>query len=265
LATFINGSIRTDEQEEMSQLLRRKSKVLVAFGSCSHLGGIPGLANLHDRESIFETVYMDSPSTVNPSGATPMTRYEENGRTASLPEFYDTVRTLDQVVDVDYYIPGCAPTPKIVLGAVQTLLSGELPPRGTVLSPDVALCSECPRRDSKPDELYLTKFKRPHEVLIEEDKCLLAQGVVCLGPVTRSGCEALCIDGNMPCTGCFGPTGRVRDYGAKALSGLASSVGSNDEKDIVEVLSQIPDPTGTFYRYCLPASMLRRRKLVVDG
>lgn len=261
LAMFINGSIRTEEQEEMARMLRRKSKVLIAFGSCSHLGGIPGLANLHDRKSIFETVYLDNPSTVNPNGTTPNSRHDENGRSVSLPNFYDTVRTLDQVVDVDYYLPGCAPTPKIVLGAVQTLLSGDLPPKGTVLSPDVALCSECSRRDSKPEDLSLIEFKRPHEVLIEENKCLLAQGVACLGPVTRAGCEALCIDGNMPCTGCFGPTDRVRDYGGKALSSLASVVGSNEEKDIVEILNQIPDPTGTFYRYSLPASLLKRKKL----
>jgi len=266
LATFVNGAIRTDEQEEMAGLLRRKSKVLIAFGACSHLGGIPGLANFHDKESIFETVYLDNPSTVNPNGTTPNTRHDDNGHSVSLPEFYDTVKTLDQVVDVDYYIPGCAPTPKIVLGAVQTLLSGDLPPKGTVLSPDVALCSECSRRDSKPEDLSLIELKRPHEVLIEEDTCLLAQGVVCLGPVTRSGCEALCVDGNMPCSGCFGPTDRVRDYGAKALSALASMVGSDDEKDIVEILNRIPDPTGTFYRYSLPASLLRRRKLeTVDG
>ena len=40
----------------------------------------------------------------------------------------------------------------------------------------------------------------------------------------------------------------------------------DDEKDIVEILNRIPDPTGTFYRYSLPASLLRRRKLeTVDG
>jgi F420-non-reducing hydrogenase small subunit len=261
LATFINGSIRTEEQEEMCQLLRRKSKLLLAFGSCAHLGGIPGLANLHNRTDVFDTVYMQGPSTVNPSAVTPVTRHEYNGDSVSLPEFYDTVRTLDQVVDVDYTIPGCAPTPKIVLAAVQTLLSGDLPPRKTVLSPDVALCSECPRRDSKPEDLALTEFKRPHEVLIDEDTCLLAQGLACLGPVTRSGCEALCVNGNMPCTGCFGPTGRVRDYGGKALSAIASIVAGNDEEEIVETLATIPDPTGTFYRYSLPASLLRRKRM----
>lgn len=260
LASFINGAIRTTEQMEMARLLRRKSKLVIAYGACSHLGGIPGLANLWDRKTVFHRVYHETPSTVNTEGTEPQTELEDQGRHVTLPDFFETVRALDQVVDVDYYIPGCAPTPKVTLEAVQTLLSGNLPPKGTVLSPDVALCKECPRVDSKPEDLAITEFKRPHEVLIDEEKCLLAQGIPCMGPATRGGCEALCVKGNMPCTGCFGPTGRVKDYGGKILSALASMVGSNDEGEIAKILEKIPDPIGTFYRYSLPASMLRRKK-----
>jgi F420-non-reducing hydrogenase small subunit len=261
LATFLNGAIRTSEQEEMARLMRRKSKVMVAFGSCSHLGGIPGLANLWDRAAIFKSSYQEAPSTVNPEGTVPQRSFRDNGHELELPRFDNTVRELDQVVDVEYYIPGCAPTPKIILAAVQTLLSGELPPKGTVLASDRALCEECPRRDTRPEKLTLSEFKRPHEILIDEEECLLAQGLLCLGPATRGGCEALCVEGNMPCTGCFGPTDNVKDYGGKALSAIASIVDSTDEKEIDGILSKIPDPIGTLYRYSLPASLLRRKKL----
>ncbi|MHC4135179.1 MAG: NADH-quinone oxidoreductase subunit B family protein [Planctomycetota bacterium] len=261
LVSFINGAIRTSEQKEMAQLLRRKSALVVAFGACSHLGGIPGLANLFDRKSIFETIYRDAPSTDNPEGVVPEVEHRENGHTLDLPSFHETVRTLDQVVDVDYYVPGCAPTPKIILQAVQTLLSGELPPKGTVVAPDHALCEECPRKDSRPEDLAIKEFKRPHEILIDEEKCVLAQGVLCMGPATRAGCEALCIQGNMPCSGCFGPTSRVKDYGGKALSAIASIVDSNDEDEVERILEGIPDPIGTLYRYSLPASLLRRKKM----
>lgn len=263
LATFVNGAVRTTEQEEMAHLLRRKSQVLVAFGACSHLGGIPGLANLWDRESIFRAVYRDSPSTVNPEGVVPQMHYQENGRQVSLPGFYDTVRSLDQVTDVDYYLPGCAPTPGLIAKALEALLSGNLPPKGTVLAPDVALCDECPRKETKPEKLEISAFRRPHEVILNEKDCLLAQGVLCMGPATRGGCEALCVKGNMPCTGCFGPTGRVRDQGAKALSGFASSVASNDAAEIERIVSAIADPLGTLYRYSLPTSLLRRRRTAV--
>jgi F420-non-reducing hydrogenase small subunit len=260
LAAFVNGAIRTTEQEEMAHLLRRKAKVLVAFGSCAHQGGIPALANLWDRESIFETAYRTTPSTVNPEGVLPQTSVPYNGDRVTLPGFYNTVRALNQVTSVDYYIPGCAPTPNIIAGAVETLLSGDLPPVGTVLAPDIALCEECPRLDTKPQELSIERFRRPHEVLIDEETCLLAQGLLCMGPATRAGCGQLCIRGNMPCTGCFGPTSKVRDQGAKYLSAIASMLGFEDEEAIDRALEGIPDPIGTFYRYGLAGSLLRRRK-----
>jgi len=260
VASFINGAVRTSEQEEMARLLRRKSQLVLAFGSCSHLGGIPGLANLYDRADIMARSYLETPSTSNPNGILPQVETRNGDHTVELPGFYETVRTLDQVIDVDYYVPGCAPTPKIIANAVTTLLSGELPPKGTVLASDVALCEECPRKESKPEDLALAEFRRPHEIIIDEDTCLLAQGVLCMGPATRGGCEALCPGGNMPCTGCFGPTSRVRDYGGKVLSSMAALVDATDEDQIDRILATIPDPIGTFYRYSLPASLLRRRK-----
>jgi len=80
-----------------------------------------------------------------------------------------------------------------------------------------------------------------------------------MGPATRSGCEALCINGNMPCSGCFGGTSRIKDYGAKILSSIAATVAAKTEKEIDETLAGIPDPVGSFYRYSLPKSLLRRR------
>jgi F420-non-reducing hydrogenase small subunit len=260
LAAFVNGAVRTSEQQEMAHLLRKKAKVLVALGSCAQLGGIPGLANLTTRQAVLESSYCESPSTVNPERMFPKTLHKENGFSVSLPELFETVRSLDQVVDVDYYLPGCPPTPKILWDAVHVLLSGNLPPKGTVLAPDRALCHECPREGTRPEKLTLKEFKRPPHVVIDEETCLLAQGVVCLGPATRGGCEALCPQGNMPCTGCFGPTSRVRDYGAKALSAIASIIDSNDEKEIEQIVQTVPDPVGTFYRYSLPSSLLRRKK-----
>jgi F420-non-reducing hydrogenase small subunit len=242
-------------------MLRQKSQLVLAFGSCSHLGGIPGLANLWERESIFQTVYHETPSTVNPDGVIPKTKFGHNGDTVHLPGFYDTVKSLNQVIDVDYYIPGCAPTPKIIAAGLEALLTGNVPAKGSVLSPDHALCEECPRRESRPEKLTLTSFKRPHEILIDEEICLMAQGLVCMGPATRAGCEAVCIQGNMPCTGCFGPTSRIKDQGGKFMSSLASILECEDEDAIEGVLDSIPDPVGTLYRYSLPASILRRKKL----
>ncbi len=258
---FINGAIRTSEQEEMAHLLRRKAQLVVAFGACSHLGGVPGLANLWDRATILRYVYQEAPSVANGLNVIPQETWGEDGRMVTLPAFRNTVRALNQVIPVDYYLPGCPPTPKLIQKAVGAILEGKLPSKGTVLAPDVALCEECPLKASKPEKLTLTEFKRPHRTLVDPNTCLLAQGLLCMGPATRGGCEALCPSGHMPCTGCFGPTSRVRDQGAKILSAIASIVDSKDEGEIERILAGIPDPIGTFYRYSLPASILRRRIL----
>lgn len=259
LATLLNGAIRSSEQEEMAHMLRRKSKYLIAYGSCAHMGGIPSLANQFPREQILKYVYEDAPSVVNLQKTRPQLKFEENGRSVHLPELRHVVRSLDQVVDVDYYIPGCPPTPNLTKQAVAALLEGRLPPKGTVLAPDIALCEQCPRKETKPTDLAFTEFKRPHQKLLDQEKCFLAQGVVCMGSATRGGCEAVCTKGNMPCTGCFGPTSRVKDQGAKILSALCSNVAAKEEKEINQTLAGIPDPVGTFYRYGLAKSLLRRK------
>jgi F420-non-reducing hydrogenase small subunit len=258
-ATLLNGAIRSQEQEEMAHLLRRKSQFLIAYGSCAHTGGIPGLANQFPREQILNFNYETSPSLVNPQKTRPQSKFTEDNRTVSLPELHNVVRSLDQVVEVDYYVPGCPPTPKVTRAALGALLEGKLPPKGAVLAPDSALCEECSRKASKPTDLAFTTFSRPHQKLLDPEKCFLAQGVVCMGPATRSGCEAQCTTGNMPCTGCFGPTSRVRDQGAKILSSLCSNIAAKEEEGIGKTLDTIPDPVGTFYRYGLAKSILRRK------
>jgi F420-non-reducing hydrogenase small subunit len=253
LVSFINGAIRNSDQRELAELLRDKSHVVVAFGVCAQLGGIPGLANLSNANSILEEVYRD--------GVTPQKHHRENGHVLTLPEFFDSVAPLNSVIDVDYYVPGCPPTPNIVRDALKALLAAELPPKGAVLAPDQALCEQCPRKNTRPEKLLLNEFKRVHQIVADPQTCLLAQGLVCLGPATRAGCEARCICGNMPCTGCFGPTSRVRDFGAKALSATASVAGWKDETAIAEGMNAVPDPVGTFYRYSLPSSLLIRRRM----
>lgn len=259
VATLLNGAIRTSEQEEMARMLRRKSQYLIAYGACAHTGGIPSLANQFSREQLLKYVYEESPTMVNETKQRPAEAFRNNGHALTLPAFRQVVRALDQVVDVDFYIPGCPPTPKLTQAAVGALLAGKLPPKGSVLAPDIALCEQCARKASKPTDLSFTEFKRPHQKLIDPEKCFLAQGIVCMGPATRGGCEAVCPQGNMPCTGCFGPTSRVRDQGAKILSSICANVAPKEVADIQKVLAGIPDPVGTFYRYGLAKSILRRK------
>ncbi|HHI87893.1 MAG TPA: oxidoreductase [Candidatus Cloacimonetes bacterium] len=266
---FINGAIRTDEQVEMSKLLRKKSQLIVSFGACSQLGGIPGLANFWDRESIFASSYGGKcPSVDNPDGVVPQEISEVPEGELNLPKFHNTVKTTDQVIDVDYYLPGCSPAPYLTMRAIKTILSGDLPPKGTVLAPNKALCEVCSRNDSKPEKLSIDKINRISMVKADPEECFLAQGIICMGPVTRSGCngdtDGRCILANMPCRGCYGPTTEVRDVGAKMIAALASIVGLEgeeqmDEKIVEKLMNEIIDPAGLFYRFSLAKSYFRRK------
>ncbi|MCK4435740.1 oxidoreductase [Candidatus Bathyarchaeota archaeon] len=257
---LFNGAIRTEEQEYMAKLLRKKSKTLVAFGSCAQLGGIPGLANIADKKEVFERAYLQSPSTVNPNSTTPKTICKVQEGELKLPEFFDTVKTLDQTVDVDYYLPGCPPTPEQIVTAVEAIAKNELPPKGAVLAPEKSVCDECPR---KMEDKKISKIYRVYEITPDPERCLLEQGIICMGPATRGGCGAQCINANMPCTGCGGPCPNAVEQGAAMISALSSILGVEEEKNpeynAEKLIAQIKDPLGTFYKYSLPASILKRR------
>jgi len=254
-ACLFNGAIRNSEQEHMAKMLREKSKIMIAYGSCAYEGCIPGLANLFNRQMIFDRAYIETESTDNKEKIFPQTSYQVPEGELTLPEFYDTVKTLRQTVDVDYIVPGCPPEEKTTWLALEALIEGKLPPKGTVISHNArAVCDDCPlKRDVKK----IKKIYRPFEIIPEPEICLLEQGLLCQGIATRGGCGAPCPQANMPCTGCYGPVEGVIDQGAHFLSALASVIDSNDPEEIKRIIDDIPDPVGTFYRYSLPDSLLR--------
>ena len=260
--TFFNGSIRNSEQEHMAKLLRAKSKTLVAFGSCAHEGSVPGLANLNDRAEIFDQVYSKDKSNVNPNNVRPKTSTVVKEGTLKIPEFYDTVKTLAQTVDVDYYLPGCPPPVKLISNAIDAIAAGKLPPKGSVLAPLPAVCDECPR---KRENKKISKIYRVYEKTPEPERCLMEQGIICMGMATRSGCGAQCLKVDMPCTGCGGAAPNQPEVGAGMITALASILGIDKEpgqytdEDVAKLMAQIQDPVGTFYMYSLPASILKRK------
>ena len=255
--TFFNGAIRSSENERFAKILRKKSKLLVAFGSCACNGGVPGLANLASREELFETAYLNNETTPNPSKVVPQVKSTLGDETLTLPEIYDRVRSLDQVIDVDYFVPGCPPSTERIEEALNIFISGKLPSKGTVFASDKSLCDECPRerKDKK-----ITKIHRIHEIIPNDKECLLDQGIICMGPVTRGGCGAECIKANMPCTGCYGPLSDVKDQGTAMLSAIASIISAEEDSQLSEekekeIMEAIKDCIGIFYKYSLPTSI----------
>lgn len=261
-ASFINGAIRTEEQVHLAELLRRKSRLIIAFGSCAHMGGIPGLANLTTKAAIFERSYLDSPTVVNPSGTVPVVKSEK--ASVTLPAFFEQVYALDQVIDVDYYLPGCPPMQSGIQDAMAAVLEGKRPPKGAVLAPNKSLCDSCERRKTKQALTKISRVYRPHEIEAHPDICFLEQGIICMGPATRSGCGEACIRGNMPCTGCYGPPSGVTDQGSKMLAALASLFEAREAARSKQMADQVPDPAGSFSRYSVPKTYLTRRRCVFE-
>jgi len=259
--SIVTGSVRNSEQEEVARLLRKKSQLVIAFGACACFGGTPGLANFRTKEDIYDWVYRDAPTVVNPNHNVPQTKTWVAGKELMLPEFFPHVYTLDQVIPVDYYLPGCPPPPDLIGNMVQAVLTGDLPPKGSALAPRNALCDVCERNKTKPYRIELKEIKRIHEVEADPETCFLAKGIICLGPATRAGCGESCIKVNTPCRGCFGPVEGVQDAGARYLSALASlfKVGKDDE--IKQIMDTVVDPAGTFYRFTQASSLLGAKKI----
>jgi F420-non-reducing hydrogenase small subunit len=269
LLTLFNGGMRNDENEYMARLLRRKSQILVAFGSCANEGCIPGLANLSRPEEIFEAAY-ESISTENPDHVRPQYNWTTpEGPSVHIPVFNATLKPLDHVVDVDYYMPGCPPESHQIAAVVDLVIQvlqgkAELPPKGSVIGAGgSAVCDECPReRNIKK----IKKFVRLHQVKeVDPNLCLLEQGILCNGPATRSGCGALCPSVGAQCIGCYGPAEGVVDYGARLITALASVIDSRDPDEIERILDGIPDPAGSFYRFNLANSLLHAGKPALAG
>jgi len=265
--TLFNGAIRTTENEEMAHLLRRKSRLLIAFGSCAAEGCIPALANLSSARELMATVYLDNPTIDNPDAIIPVPVSAVPEGTLTIPAFNGRVRTLGQVTEVDYTIPGCPPESHQIRAIIEAVVSGaELPPAGGVLGAGrLSVCDECGR--VKGDK-RIARLYRTWEITPEPETCLLEQGLLCMGIATRDGCGAPCPQANMPCTGCYGPPEGVSDQGASMVAALGSILDIGDCKGKAEaeiaarvdaLLDAVPDYAGSFYKYSLAGAIINGR------
>lgn len=235
---LVEGAVANEENEAVLKTFREKAEVLVAFGTCACTGGISGLRNLSTREKTLACGYIDTPTTVD--GKIPTS--------PELPKLKKNVKALHQVVDIDYYLPGCPPLPASIKEALLALADDEPPPVKTR-----NLCDQCRRTKDKmlvaQRDYLVDEVVSVHELTsIDEQKCFLEQGVLCMGPVTREGCGALCPQANMPCRSCQGPPHGTFEQGAKLINCLSSILpagGLMFQEDIV----------GVGYCYSMPVSL----------
>ena len=274
--SIISGAIRSSENEHMVKLLRQKSKIVVSYGTCANFGGSPALANLvpGGAQEILDYVYTKTPSSADfqktyhaDAPSIPQTSTQVPEGELTLPVLYDVVKALDQVIDVDYYVPGCPPLPESISHMLKAVADfayngAALPPKGTIIGVSTkTLCEECPR---KKENARITKICEPHEVDVKEGVCLMDQGILCLGPATIGGCGARCTKAGQPCRGCYGPTQEVQEQGASMFTAVASLFPVLDqdptcsEDEIIEIMQSVKDPLGYFYAFSLGKSLIKR-------
>lgn len=241
---FVEGGIRLDEQESIVRELRRKSDVLVAFGICAACGGIPGLANLHSKDEIFESIFKKGFTTDNPDSTIPQRTVVLDGKyELTLPDFYENVMAVDQIVSVDCYIGGCPPSPEQVRNAINKILSGK---KGWITS-GRSVCDFC--QYTVTDRMEgVNRFLR-----MSSGECFLKQKALCFGPATQGDCEASCTRAGVPCRGCGGPLPNVRDYGAKIIDMLSTLL---DERGVEELSTGYHSLTKFIYLYSLPSATI---------
>ncbi len=228
------GMARTEEDIHLLKVMRAKCQTLIAFGTCSCFGGIPGLANFSDIEECLDVKFREN-KTVS-GGKVP---------TENLPEIAPVVKPNTDYVDFEIFLPGCPPTSKLILTAVTALLKGEpieLPPH--------TVCHYCSREKK---ETPVERILRPYQGIADPDRCLLEQGYICLGSATWGLCEGQCVNKGATCRGCFGPPPPImQDFGANAMSMLGTYAPLPPE----EIRDQVKDPLGLFNRFTYPTSHL---------
>ncbi|THB77072.1 MAG: methyl viologen-reducing hydrogenase [Desulfobacteraceae bacterium] len=215
---IISGGIRNDEHLEVAHEMRKKCDVLIALGTCATHGGIPALINSYDNQELFDRYY--STESTDPGAAVP---------TNGISPLLDRCYALDEQIKVDIHLPGCPPHPDNIAQAVLALLNGD------AFEPETkSVCDTCPAiRKGKGNISTIKRFVTTPEFNPEESldqmQCLLEQGYLCSGPVTRSGCSGAngesprCIAARVPCKGCYGPVKQDGNQLLDMLNALASN------------------------------------------
>jgi F420-non-reducing hydrogenase small subunit len=215
---ILSGGIRNQEHLEVAIEMRKKCKAIIALGTCATHGGIPALANSFENHDILGRYY--STETTDPPVAVP---------NDGLPALLDASYAIDEKIDVDIYLPGCPPHSDQVFEALVAFLEGRAPKLK-----DKSVCDTCPTiRKGKGDLKSLRRFlKAPHQNNPDEPldkmRCILEQGMLCMGPVTKAGCGGdgvlpRCISAKVPCRGCYGPVQKNGNQRLDMLNALASN------------------------------------------
>ncbi len=169
---LVSGSLLSDENLYNLRRAARQAKQVVAVGTCA----TSWMTRLFERVEFRQ-------------------HFPLSGERSHLPRRLPGSRSIDSVVRVDRYLPGCPPTPELFMAALFQ------PPDFKVAA---SVCQECERKKVKEMRpRHLVGFLKGE---VQPDICLINQGYLCIGSSTRGGCRALCTRAGYPCVGCRGPS-----------------------------------------------------------
>ena len=241
LVGIVEGAVRSEHDREALIKMRKSVKTLIAFGTCAVYGGPSGIGWLYDRDTVIDRVYGSGPTnTPNDRPDCGAVRLEEG------------VVPIDEVVDVDLYLPGCPPHPYFIASAIASILRTQ-----TRSLTGKTVCAACERKMEKREGVQLKKGAVSAD---DENLCFLSQGVICLGSVTLDRCLSPCPGVGIACTGCNGPSLDIvtephldiRNLIAKRMSLLC---GISAE----EIKAYIQQEAKTFYSYALASPVMYKK------
>jgi NAD-reducing hydrogenase small subunit len=115
--TLVEGAVVNEENLRALQVVRKNSRLLVAFGDCAVTGNVPAIRNaLPGALSVLDRAYLD-PRLLNPRIP------DEEG---IIPRLLPRVRPLHHVVKVDAFLPGCPPDPDLIHALLVDALAGKV-------------------------------------------------------------------------------------------------------------------------------------------
>lgn len=114
---ILEGGINNTANEEVAHRMRKRCKVLVALGDCAVFGGVPAMRNFFKMEEALRRAYIETEST------------DGDGKIPDDPELakMTRVRSIQEVVPVDVFVPGCPPDPDIIFYVLSELSQGRRP------------------------------------------------------------------------------------------------------------------------------------------
>ncbi len=238
---IVTGALRTEHDVECLHAMRKSCDKLLAFGICAVYGGPQGANDAHTLAEIEDTVYRKNPTT--------STHFVPD---KDLPKLLAAgVRPIDSEVDVDYFLPGCPPNPYYIAQALKAVVAGAAPDFGAH-----NVCYRCNRTMSHSD---VAAIKRSHEV-VDDGRCWLSQGVLCMGSATLDRCLAPCPKRAVPCTGCAGPSEYVmlepyRDVRTEIADRMSRLTAIPREA----VVEEIERRAKTYYAYAMSSPIFREK------